>query len=172
MATYDHTFHVMQYYLLNDDKSIRPVSFEEYLQFLEDNPEEGRWKNKRVAWDEYKGHRVSTVFLEIDHRFFGPGDPIVFETMIFSDDPGVDEFQKRYTTYEDALQGHQRALEALEAWEAHKTRELPYEQPFALSMGEVEEELQRTSDMEGPDSGTDHRVDPKWSDQSTDLDTV
>ena len=60
--------------------------------------------------------RVSTVFLGLDHGFsFSAMDdedykPVVFETMIFGGDH--DQYQERYTSYDEAIAGHQRAIEA------------------------------------------------------------
>lgn len=51
---------------------------------------------------------VSTVFLGNDHSFFG-GPPMLFETMIFGGEH--DGYQERYSTWEDAEAGHQRAIE-------------------------------------------------------------
>ena len=50
---------------------------------------------------------VSTVFLGIDHSF-GEGPPILWETMIF--DGPHDQFQERYTSKEEAIAGHERAM--------------------------------------------------------------
>lgn len=55
---------------------------------------------------ERDGVRVSTVFLGLDHSF-GAGPPVLWETMIFGGDH--DEYQERYTSYEDAVEGHARA---------------------------------------------------------------
>lgn len=54
------------------------------------------------------GVRVSTVFLGIDHNFMG-GTPLLFETMIFGGENN--EFQERYSTWEEAEEGHQQAIE-------------------------------------------------------------
>jgi len=75
----------------------------------------GRWfesADRTVKADEINGYRISTVFIGLDHRCFGEGPPIVFETMIFGllDD---DEYQDRYCTWEDAEKGHARAIEWL-----------------------------------------------------------
>jgi hypothetical protein len=51
--------------------------------------------------------RVSTVFLGLDHSFGGPV-PLVFETMIFGGEH--DEDQWRYTTWAEAVAGHERAM--------------------------------------------------------------
>ena len=68
----------------------------------------GRWfekANRRVA-EEVRGEiRVSTVFLGLDHSF-GSGPPLLFETMIFG---MKDIYQERYSTWEEAEDGHKRA---------------------------------------------------------------
>lgn len=51
---------------------------------------------------------VSTVFLGTDHRFGGNGPPLLFETMIFGGQH--DEFQERYSTWEEAEAGHAMAV--------------------------------------------------------------
>lgn len=48
---------------------------------------------------------VSTVFLGLDHQFAPDGPPLLFETMVFSDDDTY-ERQIRYTTYDEAEVGH------------------------------------------------------------------
>ncbi len=50
---------------------------------------------------------VSTVFLGIDHSF-NSEIPILFETMIFGGKHN--EYQERYTTWEQAEKGHERAV--------------------------------------------------------------
>lgn len=61
-----------------------------------------------------KGGMVSTVFLCLDHRYDGEGDPIVFETMYFpnwEDGDMAEQDCRRYCTYEDALRGHWEMVE-------------------------------------------------------------
>lgn len=58
---------------------------------------------------DVNGYYVSTVFLGIDHNFFS-SPPILWETMIF-DDKGEQCFQVRYYTKEEALEGHEKAIE-------------------------------------------------------------
>lgn len=51
---------------------------------------------------------VSTVFLGINHRF-GNGPPLLFETMVFG---GIlDQEQERYTTWEEAEEGHRAMVD-------------------------------------------------------------
>lgn len=72
--------------------------------------------NRQVAHDVFpsnKGEiRVSTVFLGIDHNFSGVGKPILFETMILGGKH--DGYQKRYSTWNEAVKGHIKALKILE----------------------------------------------------------
>lgn len=51
---------------------------------------------------------VSTVFLGMNHAF-GDGTPILFETMIFGGEH--DSYCERYSTWEEAEIGHQKAIE-------------------------------------------------------------
>ena len=63
--------------------------------------------DKRIVFQTKIGPaQVSTVFLGMDHSVFTEGDPVLWETMIFSDDEEVDDFQQRYTTYDAAVAGH------------------------------------------------------------------
>lgn len=62
------------------------------------------------------GVRVSTVLLPMDHNFFvrlnqEDTRPLVFETMIFGGEH--DQYQQRYTTYDEALEHHEKIVEAI-----------------------------------------------------------
>lgn len=60
------------------------------------------------------GFEVSTVFLAIDHNYSGKGDPILFETMIFSrggKHDKLDQWQNRYCSWDDAVAGHESAVQ-------------------------------------------------------------
>jgi hypothetical protein len=74
-----------------------------------------------VKWGLWMGHNdrhvgrtaigpldISTVFLGLDHNFFG-GEPILFETMIFGFDDD-DSYQTRCTTWEEAEMMHRAAV--------------------------------------------------------------
>lgn len=72
-----------------------------------------RWfedvNNRTVAHDELPGGiLVSTVFLGLDHNFFGSSRPILYETMVFGGP--LDQEQERYATRDEALAGHARWL--------------------------------------------------------------
>ena len=53
--------------------------------------------------------RVSTVFLGSDHGFGGPS--VFFETMVFADGSYQSEYQRRYGTWDEAVAGHEVAVE-------------------------------------------------------------
>jgi len=63
----------------------------------------------RVAFDEIKGGSVSTVFLGIDHNFFG-GEPRLFETAIFRN--GETEIVGRVATWEQAEELHAETVKS------------------------------------------------------------
>lgn len=54
------------------------------------------------------GITVSTVFLGMNHNF-GHGPPLIFETMIFGG--SEDGWQARYSTWDEAVEGHAEAVE-------------------------------------------------------------
>lgn len=62
-------------------------------------------KKPKVAGDIL----VSTVFLSLDHGW-GTDKPVLWETMMFPDANGC-EYQERYSSKEDALIGHQKAVD-------------------------------------------------------------
>lgn len=66
----------------------------------------GDAESRRVAWDEpCPGVTVSTVFLGIDHNFRETGPPLLFETMTFVDEDGVEQI--RTSTWDEAAAAHQ-----------------------------------------------------------------
>jgi hypothetical protein len=65
--------------------------------------------NRIVAYTQITSEiEVSTVFLGLDHRFFGEGPPILFETMIFGGPLNYEQW--RYSSYDDAQTGHTAAV--------------------------------------------------------------
>ncbi len=92
------------HYILNDDKSVTPVpSVIEWANWFE-------IADRQVARTKIPklNAGVSTVFLGVDHQW-GVGPPILFETMIFGG--GLDGYQERYSTWDEAVEGHARAVD-------------------------------------------------------------
>lgn len=63
---------------------------------------------------------VSTVFLAIDHNFWGTGLPVLWETMILGGPH--DGYQRRYTSRAAALRGHQVACALMRDTKAERRR--------------------------------------------------
>lgn len=64
---------------------------------------------RHVAQEVIGDVRVSTVFLGLDHNFGDDETPILFETMIFGGEH--DQYQERFATWDEAMVGHQIALD-------------------------------------------------------------
>lgn len=76
----------------------------------------GEWfeKAERHIGDyKYRGIRISTVFLGLDHRYLGRGKPILFETIVFGGK--LDGEQERYCTWKEAEKGHKEMIERVKA---------------------------------------------------------
>jgi hypothetical protein len=93
----------MAWYILDENnKPVKSVSIMEAAEWLEKNPERKAVKQEHIG-DIF----ISTVFLGLDHAW-DSDIPVLWETMIFGGEH--DQYQDRYTSYEDALEGHQIAL--------------------------------------------------------------
>lgn len=86
------------------DKVAVPCSIEEWATVMDR-------KTRTVGKTTLpNGNRVSTVFLGLDHQW-GEGQPLLFETMLFPSDSFTEEDMDRYSTYEEAVEGHWRMVE-------------------------------------------------------------
>lgn len=65
---------------------------------------------RRVGGTQVGDYWVSTVFLGLDHNW-GGGPPVLWETMIFPTPEEDGEYQERYSSKEDAIEGHEKAVE-------------------------------------------------------------
>lgn len=94
------------------DREGKPISRCEWQNYLID------LDYKIVKKDTYGPFFVSTVWLGLDHSFsWLPADqivnPLIFETMIFCSDGSneLGDYQERYSTEEEALEGHEKACQ-------------------------------------------------------------
>jgi hypothetical protein len=55
------------------------------------------------------GYWVSTVWLGLNHNW-GTGPPLIFETMVTNPFGDWEDYQKRYSTEAEALDGHTEAV--------------------------------------------------------------
>lgn len=95
----------MWYILDENNKPIRSTIVE-YGKQIEENPERKAVKQERID-DIF----ISTMLLGLDHAW-NSDIPVLWETMIFGGEH--DQYMDRYTSYEDALEGHQQALKLID----------------------------------------------------------
>jgi hypothetical protein len=98
-------------YMLDQNKKV--VRVKELLEWADWFENADRKIKQEWIGDKW----VSTVFLGLDFNYNEPEipsedyQPIVFETMIKHKEEGWLDYQERYSTYEEALAGHKRAVE-------------------------------------------------------------
>lgn len=82
-----------------------------------------------VAWSEWYGNidnsiivqntlddiRVSTVFLGVDRNMSVQGPPLLFETMVFSNSEKYSHIQRRYSSFDEAVTGHNQIWFAIQS---------------------------------------------------------
>lgn len=90
------------YILDKNNKPVKATSIIEAARWLDKNPERKAVKQENIG-DIF----ISTVFLGLDHAW-NSHIPVLWETMIFGGEH--DQYQERYTSHEDALEGHKKAL--------------------------------------------------------------
>lgn len=97
------------------DRQGEPIPMRVATEYLED------YDYKVVKQDVfvYDGEpvKVSTVWLGLDHNWMPEGAPKIFETMIFGGKLDLDQW--RYSTEEQALDGHDEAVTFLHLTYAH-----------------------------------------------------
>lgn len=102
----------LDYYVLNDDSSINSCTIEEW-----GNQNTMMRLNgcKTISYCVHNGNAASTVWIGIDLSFLDSSNninnkaPHVFETMIF-DESGDSIYCDRYSTWDDAQEGHKKAV--------------------------------------------------------------
>ena len=66
--------------------------------------------NRHVSEDYVGSYHISTVWLGLDHNYFG-GRPLLFETMVFNEGSLGDIYMDRYTTWDESVEGHKKAVQ-------------------------------------------------------------
>lgn len=93
------------FYILDEDKNIIPCEdSDKWEAFI-------KTKKKIIAQELIDNLFVSTVFLGLDHSY-GLYEKILFETMVF-DENRESISCVRYSTYQEAEEGHKRAVEKI-----------------------------------------------------------
>jgi hypothetical protein len=95
------------WYILDEENKPVKSNIIQHSEWIEANPERKAVKQENVGII-----LVSTVFLGLDHAW-NSTTPILWETMIFGGEH--DQYQERYTSHKDALEGHEKALELVKS---------------------------------------------------------
>ncbi len=99
------------------DKNGKPLTMERWSTLFEDG------EYKIIRQEDVGDCFVSTVWLGLDHSF-GSGQPIlIFETMIFTDDDWSCTEMWRYSTVQEAIAGHEKAIKDLKEDKLFKDQE-------------------------------------------------
>lgn len=91
------------YYTLDSENKPIKSSLKAFDKWIQKNP-----LKKPVKQEFVNKIYISTVFLGLDHSYGGT-IPLLWETMIF--EGTFDGYQERYTSYEEALTGHEFAVQ-------------------------------------------------------------
>ncbi len=94
-------------YVLKGKKAVPCDDMDEWANMLKGSD---RTVAKTIIEGGKKDIRVSTVFLGLDSSF-EQGPPLIFETMVF--DGELDGEMDRYTTWEEAEEGHKKMVESV-----------------------------------------------------------
>lgn len=88
----------------------KTINWEEF-GYRKDYDYDNRIVKQEYVTYENNDYYVSTVDLGMNHQW-GEGEPLYYETMIFSKDSYCELYCDRYTTREEALKGHNTIIEA------------------------------------------------------------
>jgi hypothetical protein len=91
------------WYTLDENNKIVEANVETFDEWIQKNP-----LKKPVKQEFVDKIYISTVFLGLDHSYGGTV-PLLWETMIF--EGSLDGYQERYTSYEEAVKGHEFAVQ-------------------------------------------------------------
>lgn len=107
---------MIRHFMLDENHKLIPIDDSNMIEWMK----WARWfeieENRRVAQDYVNEIHISTIFLGFDHNFFSHGPAILFETMVFNGE--YDRYQERYSTWDEAVEGHKVTLEKVRQSEA------------------------------------------------------
>lgn len=94
-----------------------PLDVDAWAKRYEDRKSGDWWiVGKTIVGDA----QVSTVWLGMDHNYGRGGPPMIFESMIFGGEHAED--MERYSTWEEATDGHAWIVACLRIDEAYEAR--------------------------------------------------
>jgi len=97
------------YYMLIDEEVVKAESIDDWLRWSH------LFDDKKIIDTKILGHRVSTIFLTIDHRsYMEEGPPVLFETMVFKLNSNTGVYCERYTSLQVAKDRHQWIIDNID----------------------------------------------------------
>ena len=93
------------YYKLDENKNVVQCTLKEWCDYTEGRTNQ----SKHVGDNNIDGKRISTIFLGLPYGYYENAPLYVFETIVFDDGSSI--YEKRYSTWKEADEGHQRAIE-------------------------------------------------------------
>ena len=90
------------YYKLDENNNPVPSELMEWATRFEDRTKD------IVAQTTIGTSYISTVFLGLNHNYSSIGPPLLWGTMVFREGES-EEYQERYSSYQEAVEGHLRA---------------------------------------------------------------
>jgi hypothetical protein len=103
-------------YSLYYDRAGKPIDVDKWAEHFEN------LDYKILARDVLDdGKVVSTIWVGLDQSYDEADSPVIFETIIFTDEDwdGDELYMNRYSTEAEALEGHKEAIEVAKTLEVH-----------------------------------------------------
>lgn len=101
-----------EHWIRDENHEVHQVDLMTWARWFEEQDKRGEQNLRIVKRTRFAdGTTISTVFLGLDHGWGRSQRPVLFETMIFGPGKGDTawDFQERYCTEAQALEGHERA---------------------------------------------------------------
>jgi len=95
------------HYFLNADHTYSLCHLTTWANQFEEMSRAG---TRHVGSDNIEEKFISTVWLGNNHNFYS-GKPLLFETMIFNGNESIDIYCERYSTWDEAVEGHKKAIQ-------------------------------------------------------------
>lgn len=95
------------FYILNENKNLVECDYLTWGEWFEN------FENRLIKFTQFEKFAidVSTVCMGIPLYFSRENEkPKLFETMVFKDGELLDRYIERYSTYQEALEGHQEVV--------------------------------------------------------------
>lgn len=96
------------YYRLDENNNAIPCTPLEWAEQLEIKI---RNHGRHIGDNTVNGKRISTIWIGMNHNWHGDSPPLLFETMIFEGDDFHYIYCQRYSTWQEAEEGHKKAVQ-------------------------------------------------------------